>query len=51
MVQKVQSKICKIYIMHSCIQYCMRMQIRKFHIARSMIEHLLHQQLHAVLHV
>ena len=51
MVQKVQIKICKIYTMHSCIQNRVRMRGRKLHVARSMIEHLLHLQLRAALHV
>ena len=51
MVQKVQNKICKNYTMQSFIQNCVRMQIRKLHVARSMIEHMLHLQLYAALHV
>ena len=51
MVQKVQNKICKIYTMHLCIQNRVRMQIHKLHVARSMIEHMLHLQLRAVLYV
>ena len=37
--------------MHSCIQNRVRMKIRKLQVARSMIEHMLHLQLRAVLHV
>ena len=37
--------------MHSFIQTRVRMRICKLHVAQSMIEHMLHLQLHAALHV